>query len=119
MPPVLDSTKHTQLNNFINAISARDTTTLASHFSLSQKIISEIYDLIPTYFSTNSKLSAPPNTQSTYKTNIPLITIYDTGDGDIAVECFIFENNEPSEAILHVSFFAHSPDKLIYEFIDS
>lgn len=119
MPPALDSTKYTQLNNFIDAISARDTATLASQLALSRKIISEIYKQIPTYFSTSSKLSAPPNTQNPDKTDIPLLTIYDTGDGDIAVECFIPENNEPSEAILHVSFFAHSPDKLIYEFIDS
>lgn len=74
MPPALDSTKYTQLNNFI---------------------------------------------ENSDKTNTPLITIYDTGDGDIVVECFILVNNDPSEAILHVSFFAHSPDKLIYEFIDS
>lgn len=119
MPLALDSTKYTQLNNFIYAISARDTATLASQFALSRKIIPEIYKQIPTYFSTSSKLSAPPNTQNPDKTDIPLLTIYDTGDGDIAVECFILENNEPSEAILHVSFFAHSPDKLIYEFIDS
>ncbi len=119
MSQSLERTQHAQLSKFIKAISARDTATLASQFALSQKIISEIYELIPTYFSTKLKLSAPPNTQNPEKTNTPLTTIYDTSDGDIAVECFIFENNEPSEAILHVSFFAHSPDKLIYEFIDS
>ncbi len=120
MPASLDTNKHALLSEFIKAISEFDTKTLSTKFSLPHAVILEINDLLPIYFHAGATLSAPPlGNQDTQANKAPLITVYDTGDGDIAVECFILENNEPSEAILHVSFSASNSNTLSYEFIDS
>ncbi|MBF8644719.1 MULTISPECIES: hypothetical protein [Pseudomonas] len=120
MPANLDTNKHALLSGFIKAISENDTKTLSTKFGLSHAVILEIQDLLPIYFHAGAILSAPPlGSQDSQVNKAPLITVYDTGDGDIAVECFILENNEPSEAILHVSFSASNPNTLSYEFIDS
>lgn len=116
----LGTNKHAQLSDFITAVSEKNTKALSTQFGLSHAVILGIYDLLPVYFSTGTTLSAPPlDSQHIQVNKAPLITVYDTGEGDMAIECFILENDEPSEAILHVSFFASSPNTLIYEFIDS
>ena len=120
MPANIDTNKHALLSEFIKAISENDTKTLSTKFGLPHAVILEIQDLLPIYFHAGAILSAPPlGNQDSQVNKAPLITVYDTGDGDIAVECFILENNEPSEAILHVSFSASNPNTLSYEFIDS
>ncbi|GLO45020.1 hypothetical protein PPUN109347_15830 [Pseudomonas putida] len=85
MPASLDTNKHALLSEFIKAISEFDTKTLSTKFSLPHAVILEINDLLPIYFHAGATLSAPPlGNQDTQANKAPLITVYDTGDGDTA-----------------------------------
>lgn len=70
----------------------------------------------PVYFLEGAAISIPLPTYGAAGDLIPLMTTYDYGDGDIAVECYLLGDGEPSEAILHVHF---EKGNLIYGFINS
>lgn len=113
----VSATQYAQLDEFVSALSNRDTDTLMIKFNLSAPVISEIFEALLVYFSPSAKLSAPP-LASQYE-EFPLIVAYESTAGDISAEFFVLENDEPSEAMLHVVFFGAAPNELCYEFINS
>ena len=104
------------LRKFVQALSDRDSNTLGEVFDLTPVMISEIYELLPIYLMEGATLSICSRTESATAEEWPLLTTYDCGDGDIAVDCYILEDGMPSEAILHVCFVK---GELIYGFINS
>ena len=113
----VSATQYAQLDEFVSALSNRDTDTLMMNFNLSAPVISEIFEALLVYFSPSAKLSAPP-LASQYE-EFPLIVAYESTAGDISAEFFVLENDEPSEAMLHVVFFRRRPNELCYGFINS
>ncbi|MEN5319096.1 hypothetical protein ABE509_16325 [[Pseudomonas] hibiscicola] len=112
----MDDKRCELLRKFVQAISDRDSSTLQEDFGLTSVMILEIYELLPVYFLEGAAISIPLPTYGAADDLIPLMTTYDRGDGDSAVECYLLEDGEPSEAILHVHF---EKGNLIYGFINS
>lgn len=112
----MDDKRYELLRKFVQAISDRDSTTLQEDFDLTSVMILEIYELLPVYFLEGAAISIPPPAHDAADDLIPLMNTYDRGDGDIAVECYLLEDGEPSEAVLHVHF---EKGNLIYGFINS
>ena len=98
----VSATQYAQLDEFVSALSNRDTDTLMMKFNLSAPVISEIFEALLVYFSPSAKLSAPP-LASQYE-EFPLIVAYESAAGDISGEFCVLESDEPSEAILCVVF---------------
>lgn len=112
----LNDKRYELLREFVQALSSRDSGTLQEDFDLTSVMILEIYELISVYFMDGSAISISPPEHHTAGDSIPSMTTYDYGDGDVAVECYLLEDGEPSEAILNVHF---EKDNLIYGFINS
>lgn len=112
----LDEKRYELLRRFVQALSDRDSSALQEEFDLTSAMILEIYELLPVYLLEGAAISIPPPTYGAADDPVPLMTTYDYGDGDIAVECYLLADGEPSEAILHVHF---EKGNLIYGFINS
>lgn len=54
------ATQYAQLDEFVSALSNRDTDTLMIKFNLSAPVISEIFEALLVYFPPSAKLSVPP-----------------------------------------------------------
>lgn len=114
MHPELTDAQYSQLSEFVQALSERNSEILQARFHLSDVIIAEVYELAAYYFDASAVLSIPPKINGACAR--PSIMVYDTGDGDLAIDCDLLENEAPCEAYLHVRF---EQDRLIYGYIKS
>ncbi len=110
----LNEAQYSHLEEFVRALSQRDSETLKTQFRLSDTVVAEAYERVDFYFDHTATLSVPPRINSTHQG--PSIVVYAFGDGDLAVDCDLLENGSPCDAYVHVMF---EKDVLIYEYMKS
>lgn len=111
-----------KVKELIEAIDRRDTSVLESHFEIPSIVAEEIYECIDEFFDEGTRLSISPEAEafSSGQHSRPFIDTYETNDEALGMECVIFANNKPSEAILHLELSeSEGKIKTYYKYIGS
>jgi hypothetical protein len=88
----------------VEAIDRRDSSTLEQDFGISRSVADEIYEYIEDYFVKDTKISIAPE-EKAFDLSIkgrPCIDVYETNEKAIGLECVLFADGVPGEAILHL-----------------
>jgi hypothetical protein len=88
----------------VEAIDRRDSSTLEQNFGISSSVADEIYECIEDYFVKDTKISIAPE-EKAFDLSIkrrPYIDVYETNEKAIGLECVLFADGAPGEAILHL-----------------
>lgn len=88
----------------VEAIDRRDSPTLERDFGISDVIADEIYESIDDYFGKGAKISIAPEEKAFDSSahHRPFIDTYETNGKALGLECVLFANGAPGEAILHL-----------------
>jgi hypothetical protein len=88
----------------VEAIDRRDSSTLEQDFGISRSVADEIYEYIEDYFVKDTKISIAPEEKAFYLSikGRPCIDVYETNEKAIGLECVLFADGAPGEAILHL-----------------
>ncbi|WP_213941372.1 hypothetical protein [Pseudomonas sp. dw_612] len=88
----------------VEAIDRRDSPTLERDFEISNAVADEIYESIDDYFDKGTKISIAPEETAfdSRAQHRPFIDAYETNDKALGLECVLFANGAPGEAILHL-----------------
>ncbi|WP_192558487.1 hypothetical protein [Pseudomonas allokribbensis] len=100
----------------VEAIDRRDPPTLESDFGISNVVAVEIYESIDDYFDKGTKISIAPQGKAfdASAQHRPFIDTYETNGKALGLECVLFANGEPSEAILYLEVFEGNGQLLVY-----
>jgi len=118
----LSAQQYSALSNLINSISKRDSATLSSEFNISQEIQEEIIESLENYYDTSTILTAPPKDRASESAGggRSFIEAFHMNDGAIGIECILFADGEPGEAIIHIEMSTNTTNpKLTYKYIGS
>ncbi|RON69739.1 hypothetical protein [Pseudomonas fluorescens] len=112
---------YAKLKELVEAIDDRDSQALLNDFGISSAVAEEIFESIDEYFPEGAKLSiAPEKTAFDSRKPRPFIDAYETDDKGLGLECILFANGEPGEAILHAEVAASDGKlSLSYKYIGS
>jgi hypothetical protein len=110
------------VKRFVDTIDLRDTKALELEFGVSRALAEEIYESVDEYFDQGTKLSLAPEEHAfdIKGDQRPFIDAYETNDKALGLECVLFANGRPEEAILHVEVSeSEGGVKLYYKYIGS
>ncbi|MBU6956901.1 hypothetical protein KRR23_03965 [Pseudomonas sp. CVAP len=95
---------YTKAKEFVEAINLRDSKALLQGSRISNAVADEIYESIDDYFEKGTKLSIAPEEKAfdSHRRQRPFIDTYETNGKALGLECVIFADGKPSEAILHI-----------------
>jgi len=95
---------YAKLKELVEAIDVRDSQALQQEFGISYAVADEIYESIDEYFDKGTKLSIAPEETAfdSRGQQRPFIDAYETNDKALGLECVLFANGAPGEAILHI-----------------
>ena len=122
MEVTLNDKQYRLVEDFVATISDNNQTKLLNDFDLPPAVHEEIRECLENYFDSTETLTAPPRARQTEITDDErcLVEAFHMNDGNIGIECVIFANNIPSEAILHLELTKNAENpKLIYKYIGS
>ncbi|PMY59476.1 MULTISPECIES: hypothetical protein [Pseudomonas] len=107
---------------FVDTINLRDAKALWLEFGISNAVAEEIHESIDEYFEQGTKLSLAPEEHAfdIKEHQRPFIDMYETNDKTVGLECILFANGSPGEAILHTEISASEGRiQLHYKYIGS
>lgn len=112
---------YARLKELVAAIDVRDSKALLDDFGISSAVAEEIYESIDEYFPQRPKLSiAPQDTAFDSRKPRPFIDAYETDNKGLGLECVLFANGQPGEAILHAEVTANEGKPSVsYKYIGS
>ncbi|RON06238.1 hypothetical protein [Pseudomonas brassicacearum] len=95
---------YAKAKELVEAIGLRDSEALQQDFRITNAVADEIYESIDAYFDKGTKLSIAPEETAfdSFGQQRPFIDAYETNDKALGLECVIFADGTPSEAILHI-----------------
>lgn len=118
----LNDQQYQVLLDLIDSISKKDNITLSTKFNLTQEIQDEIAECLDNYYDPATRLTAPPLDRAAEPAGggRSLIEVFYMNDGSFGIECILYANGNPGEAILHAEM---TPDpenpKISYKYIGS
>ncbi|MGF6207059.1 hypothetical protein [Pseudomonas frederiksbergensis] len=88
----------------VEAIDRRDSPALERDFGISSAVADEIYESIDDYFDKGTKISIAPEEKAfdSRAQHRPFIDAYETDGKALGLECILFANGAPGEAIFHL-----------------
>ncbi|QBF27840.1 hypothetical protein EXN22_19915 [Pseudomonas tructae] len=91
------------LHDFVSAISCRDSETLRLRHQISPAVIEEIYEALDDCFPDARSLAICARNQAQQQIGggRPFIDNFQTNEANTGIECILFADGCPSEAILH------------------
>lgn len=111
------------LNDFVKAINEKNTNELKEKFSVDQYIFDEIIKNLNEYFGEQLPIQISPLEKFSEINDgeRPNIDIFEMNEPQTwGIECVIWRNGEPQEAILHVEVFGEIDDlEFRYKYIGS
>ncbi|PTS99760.1 hypothetical protein DBR24_12150 [Pseudomonas sp. HMWF006] len=113
---------YVKVKKLVITISQRDSQALQRDFGISTAVADEIYEAIDHYFDRGTKISMCPEMEAfvSCTKQRPFVDIYEADDGALGLECILFADGKPSEAILHVEVSeTDSQLSLYYKYIGS
>ncbi|WP_347900793.1 hypothetical protein [Pseudomonas purpurea] len=94
---------HAIVKKFVDVIARRDSDALQGDFKIASVVAEEIYEDIEGYFGESKGISIAGLEQAfELRGQRPFIDVYETHDKTLGLECVLFDNGVPGEAILHV-----------------
>ncbi|NUA30688.1 hypothetical protein [Cupriavidus basilensis] len=111
-----------EAKRFIETIGLRDAQALQHKFGIASAVAEEIFECIDEYFDEGAILSiAPLEVAFDSRTQKrPCIDVYETNGKALGMECVLFENGRPGEAILHIEVSENNEKlDLYYKYIGS
>ncbi|MDD1014839.1 hypothetical protein [Pseudomonas rubra] len=108
------------LHDFVSAIACRDSQTLRQRYEISPAVIEEIYESLDDYFpdAPSLTISARNQAQQQARGGRPFIDNFQTNEANTGIECILFANGCPSEAILHAELTTNdSTTRLHFKYI--
>ncbi len=111
-----------EAKRFIETIGLWDAPALQHKFGISGAVANEIFECIDEYFDEGASLSIAP-LEAAFDSRTqkrPWIDVYETNVKALGMECVLFENGRPGEAILHIEV-SENGEKLdlYYKYIGS
>src|SRR5471030_277260 len=100
----------------VEAIDRRDSPTLERDFGIPSAVADEIYESIDNYFDKGTKISIAPEGKAFESSaqHRPFIDAYETNDKALGLECVLFANGAPGEAILHLEVSERNGQLAVY-----
>lgn len=92
------------LERFLNAVNARDHVALQRDWSVSPAVAAELYEDLDSYFPAGQTITVAPRdlAGAAAATGRPMVDGYRKHDDALGLECVLFGDGVPGEAILHV-----------------
>ncbi|WP_295380086.1 hypothetical protein [uncultured Stenotrophomonas sp.] len=112
----INSHQYSELADFITTLSTRDRDALQTRFRLPALVINEMVELIDSYYTVGTLLTAPRQNDSDALWIVVDPHVEDPKDAVWSVECRMLADGKEGEAVLHVEFHA---DVLVYRYIGS
>lgn len=116
MEATINSHQYSELADFIAALSTRDRDALQTRFQLPALVINEMFELIDSYYTVGTLLTAPRQDDSDALWIVVDPHVEDPDPSVWSVECRMLADGKEGEAVLHVEFHA---DALVYRYIGS
>ncbi|MGE8283260.1 MAG: hypothetical protein ACN6PX_05265 [Stenotrophomonas lactitubi] len=111
--------QYAALQKFVAAISARNREVLSERFLVPVDVIDEIFEAISDYFDEGVVLTVPMTGMAAIPGDSrPPVDAYRANAETVIVDCVLFADGIPDEAILHVEFLDDS-DRLHYRYVGS
>ena len=107
---------YAKAKSFVETIDRRDTPALMRDFAIADAVADEIYASIDEYFSPGTTIAIAPE-ETAFDTNgrdRPFIDAYETSSKALGLECVLWANGAPGEAILHLEISQREGELVVY-----
>lgn len=107
---------------FVRTLDRRDPVALQRDWAVSPALADEIAGMLGSYFTAEQALSLAPlaDAFAPGRGGRPAVDVYATSAGSLGLECLLFADGRPGEAILHLDVAGRDGDlRLHYNYIGS
>lgn len=107
---------YAKAKSFVEAIDRRDTPMLKRDFAITDAVADEIYASLHEYFAPGTTIAIAPE-ETAFDTNgrdRPFIDAYETSSKALGLECVLWANGAPGEAILHLEISQREGELVVY-----
>lgn len=107
---------------FVSTLDRRDPVALQRDWAVSPALADEIAGMLGSYFTAEQALSLAPLADAfgPGRGGRPPVDVYATSAGSLGLECLLFADGRPGEAILHLDVAGRDGDlRLHYNYIGS
>ncbi|MGN4047993.1 hypothetical protein [Pseudomonas sp. SM4] len=107
---------YAKTKSLVEAINRRDSSTLEQNFGISSAVADEIYECIDEFFDKATSISIAPEEKAfdSSKQGRPYIDVYETNEKALGLECVLFADGAPGEAILHLEVSEVNGELMVY-----